>query len=231
VVVAARFLRHQELDDARLAVGDGGERPLVLLAAVPGGEQAELDLADQLPGAVFVLVGGFAVFLVGLDVLLLLKGNAGGGRGLRQREGRGRPGWTEAGVKGKGEGAIRVLASGEPEEGTMRLGWLAALAALVLMGTAAEAAPLKIYTQWKGAALPLDVVNGGELDNFVHLAPAGNFSGQQWTMTPDEKGTFRLTTAFRGKDMCLDVVRVKNGGGLDGFLKLTRVFCALSDRA
>ena len=52
----------------------------------------------------------------------------------------------------------------------------------------------------------------------MHLAPAGNFSGQQWTMTPAEQGTFRLTTEFRGKDMCLDVI---DGGKLDGFVKLT----------
>jgi hypothetical protein len=86
---------------------------------------------------------------------------------------------------------------------------------------AAEAAPLGIYTQWHGAAMPLDVVNGGEFDNFVHLAPAADVSGQAWTMTPDSDGTFRLTTEFRGNDMCLDVVRVKGGGGMDGFLKLT----------
>jgi hypothetical protein len=115
----------------------------------------------------------------------------------------------------------------------MTVRWEAAIAAIMglALGGVAQAAPLRIYTQWHGPELRLDVVNGGAFDNFVHLAPAADVSGQAWTMIPDSQGTFRLTTEFRGKDMCLDVVRVKNGGGLDGFLKLTRVFCALSDRA
>jgi hypothetical protein len=121
----------------------------------------------------------------------------------------------------------------DDREGDMVVRWGAALAAMVGLALglsfqdgalrfvgAAEAAPLKIYTQWHGAAVPLDVVNGGEFDNFVHLAPAADVSGQLWTMTPADHGTFRLTTEFRGKDMCLDVVRVKGGGGMDGFLKL-----------
>ena len=105
----------------------------------------------------------------------------------------------------------------------MGVNWGAALVALAAfaMPVAAGAAPLKITTQWKGTAMPLDVDNGGELDNFVHLAPAADVSGQAWTMTPDSDGTFRLTTQFRGPDMCLDVARIKGGGGMDGFLKLT----------
>ena len=96
--------------------------------------------------------------------------------------------------------------------------WGAVLvAAAMLLPAVAQAAPLRIYTQWKGSAMPLDVVNGGEFDNFVHLAPAAKVSGQDWTMRPDSQGTFRLTTDFRGPDMCLDVV---NGGPMDGFLKL-----------
>ena len=77
----------------------------------------------------------------------------------------------------------------------MRLGWIAAVAVLVLGTTAAQAAPVKITTQWKGAAMPLDVVNGGEFDNFAHLAPAADVSGQLWTMRPESGGTFRLTHA------------------------------------
>ena len=100
----------------------------------------------------------------------------------------------------------------------MRLGWIAAVAVLVLGTTAAQAAPVKITTQWKGAAMPLDVVNGGEFDNFAHLAPAADVSGQLWTMRPESGGTFRLTTEFRGKDLCLDVI---DGGKLDGFVELT----------
>jgi hypothetical protein len=88
-------------------------------------------------------------------------------------------------------------------------------------GGSSGAAWVKIFTQWKGAEMPLDIVNGGPMDNFVHLAPAADVSGQNWNMIPDTQGTFRLTTQFRGKDMCLDVVRVKGGGGPDGFLKLT----------
>ena len=98
--------------------------------------------------------------------------------------------------------------------------WVAVLVAVagLVLPALAEGAPLKITTQWKGAEMRLDVVNDGAFDNFVHLAPAADVSGQAWTMIPDSQGTFRLTTAFRGPDMCLDVVR---GGELDGLLKLT----------
>jgi hypothetical protein len=96
---------------------------------------------------------------------------------------------------------------------------LAVVAVLAGAGTAgAGAAPLRIYTQWHGTAMRLDVVNGGEFDNFVRLSPAGDFTGQAWTITPDSDGTFRLTTEFRGPKMCLDVI---DKGPMDGFLKLT----------
>jgi hypothetical protein len=112
----------------------------------------------------------------------------------------------------------------------MLRGGLAALAVMAVLAGAgsATAAPLKIDTQWHGPAMPLDVVNGGEFDNFVHLVPAADVSGQAWTMTPDSDGTFRLTTEFRGPKMCLDVV---DTGPMDGFLKLTELLCALPDRA
>ena len=102
----------------------------------------------------------------------------------------------------------------------MTVRWEAAIAAIMglALGGVAQAAPLRIYTQWHGPELRLDIVNGGELDNFVHLAPAADVSGQAWTMSPDSQGTFRLTTEFRGKDMCLDVV---DKGPMEGFLKLT----------
>ena len=102
--------------------------------------------------------------------------------------------------------------------GVLTLGLM--LGAMVAGGASAADQPLHIYSQFKGADVVLDVVNGGQLDNFVHLMPKADVSGQGWIMTPDEQGTFRLTTQFRGKDMCLDVIRVKGGGGPDGFLKL-----------
>ena len=103
--------------------------------------------------------------------------------------------------------------------------WIVGIVAAAVVGTGATVAladetTKHIYTQWKGAEMPLDVINGGPLDNFVRLQPRADVSGQSWVLTPDDQGTFRLTTLFRGKDMCLDVVRVKGGGGMDGFLKL-----------
>ena len=98
--------------------------------------------------------------------------------------------------------------------------WVAGLVAVagLVLPAIAEGAPVRIYTQWKGAEMRLDVVNGGAFDKFVHLAPAADVSGQAWTMIPDSQGTFRLTTEFRGPEMCLDVV---DKGEMEGFLKLT----------
>jgi hypothetical protein len=90
------------------------------------------------------------------------------------------------------------------------------ICAFVVVSTGYAQDYRKLYTQWKGAGMPLDVFNGGQFNNFVHLATNGNYSGQQWMITSD--GTWRhLTTQFRGSGMCLDVV---NGGSLNNFVQL-----------
>ena len=99
----------------------------------------------------------------------------------------------------------------------MRSAGIVAIVAALLLAGPAGAAPFKIYTQWKGAAMPLDIFNGGKFNNFAHLAPAANVSGQAWSLRAESGDSFRLTTEFRGTDMCLDVV---NGGKLDGYVGL-----------
>lgn len=74
----------------------------------------------------------------------------------------------------------------------------------------------RLYTQWKGKGLPLDIINGGKLNDYAQLTKAGDFSGQNWKITKDGASS-RLTTEFRGAKMCLDVT---NGGTLNNFVQL-----------
>ncbi len=62
-----------------------------------------------------------------------------------------------------------------------------------------------------GAGMPLDVFNGGGKDGMTRLAPKTNATGQLWRFAPAGGGFYRLTTKFKGTDLCLDVI---NGGPL-----------------
>ncbi|MEQ9243294.1 RICIN domain-containing protein [Roseovarius indicus] len=101
---------------------------------------------------------------------------------------------------------------------------IASLATAVLTALASPAAALdtsvfyKLSTDFRGTGMPLDIVNGGPMNNFSHLAPAGNYSGQFWRLEPAGAGLYRLSTEFRGTNMCLDVV---NGGNLNNLTHLT----------
>jgi hypothetical protein len=75
----------------------------------------------------------------------------------------------------------------------------------------------KISSTMRG--LCLDVVNGGEHDNFVRLATCEDFSGQFWTLSTTEGNFARFTTEFRGAEMCMDIVS-GSGGAVDGMIKL-----------
>ena len=100
---------------------------------------------------------------------------------------------------------------------------IASLATAVLTALASPAAALdtsvfyKLSTDFRGPNMQLDIANGGAMNNFSHLAPAGNYSGQYWRLEPASADRYRLTTEFRGRDMCLDVV---NGGNLNNLTHL-----------
>ena len=94
-----------------------------------------------------------------------------------------------------------------------------AIAVLALAATlpAAHAGKSHIlYNQWKGEDMPLDIYDGGDTDNYAHVAQRGNVSGQAWKIWIDGDWV-RLTTELRGDKMCLDV---DNGGDLDNFVSL-----------
>lgn len=57
----------------------------------------------------------------------------------------------------------------------------------------------------------LDVYNGGQFNNMLHLAPRADYSGQYWQLTPhpDNPQYLILTTLFRGPELQLDIF---NGG-------------------
>ena len=98
---------------------------------------------------------------------------------------------------------------------------LVPVAAITLIAGAAAHDPANdkytLSTQFRGPGMNLDIVNGGQYDNFAHLAAAGNYSGQLWHLVPAPYGAYRLTTEFRGAGMCLDIV---NGGPLDNMAHL-----------
>lgn len=61
-----------------------------------------------------------------------------------------------------------------------------------------------------GQDLCTDIVNGGSQDNQLMTAPCGNYTGQFWKFSGvqteyRELATYRMTTQFRGEDMCLTV--------------------------
>ena len=66
----------------------------------------------------------------------------------------------------------------------------AALAASALLALAAPASAFdtsvfyKLSTDFRGPNMCLDVHNGGGLDNFTHLVPCANYSGQYWALIP-----------------------------------------------
>ncbi|AFY96168.1 RICIN domain-containing protein [Chamaesiphon minutus] len=53
----------------------------------------------------------------------------------------------------------------------------------------------------------LDIINDGRNDR-VTMAECGNFTGQQWTLSPSRANsdTYRLTTQFTGTNKCLDII-------------------------
>lgn len=85
-------------------------------------------------------------------------------------------------------------------------GMIAAVLLLVGGVAAADAAPFKLVTQWKGPAMPLDIYNGGVNNNFAHLAPAAKVSGQLWRQDTS-RPFMALTTEFRGGKMCLTAIK------------------------
>lgn len=69
----------------------------------------------------------------------------------------------------------------------------------------------RLSTQFRGPDMCADIFNGGPNDNQVHLSPRANVTGQLWSVAatsdpPPFTDTFfaRLSTKFRGTDMCLD---------------------------
>jgi len=86
---------------------------------------------------------------------------------------------------------------------------LASIVALVASAITAQAFDTGVYyrlsTQFRGPGMSLDVFNGGAKNNMTHLAPAADYSGQHWRLTPAGNDYYRLKTMFRGEDMCLDV--------------------------
>ena len=73
-----------------------------------------------------------------------------------------------------------------------------------------------LSTQFRGPDMCADIFNGGPNDAQVHLTRRGNLSGQSWLIRetsepPPFTNSFfaRLSTEFRGPDMCLD--RLESG--------------------
>ncbi|KAF9527548.1 carbohydrate-binding module family 13 protein [Crepidotus variabilis] len=59
-----------------------------------------------------------------------------------------------------------------------------------------------LYTLFLGESKRLDVF--GDDATKPHLANAGNYSGQIWTISPWGDGTWKLTNAYSGSNMNLD---------------------------
>jgi Ricin-type beta-trefoil lectin domain len=84
----------------------------------------------------------------------------------------------------------------------------------------------KLSTEFRGPGMSLDVFNGGPKDNFTHLQPTADFSGQFWHFVLEHPATattphiYKLRSLFR--PMCLDIV---NGGPDDNKAHLAQ--CAL----
>lgn len=61
----------------------------------------------------------------------------------------------------------------------------------------------RLSTELRGPDQALGVVNGGRLDGAAALEPLANVSSQFWRVTLGAGGTVRLTSLFRGPEMCL----------------------------
>lgn len=114
---------------------------------------------------------------------------------------------------------------------------LASIVALVASAITAQAFDTGVYyrlsTQFRGPGMSLDVFNGGAKNNMTHLAPAADYSGQHWRLTPAGNDYYRLKTMFRGEDMCLDVFNggpKKQSGASNTMRQLLRTIMALASR-
>ena len=84
---------------------------------------------------------------------------------------------------------------------------IAALPFLAVSGAAsATDEPIALRNRLTGAGRCVDIVNDGQNDR-VHMAPCGNYSGQQWLVERLKGGAYvKLRTRFTGPDRCLDIV-------------------------
>lgn len=76
---------------------------------------------------------------------------------------------------------------------------------LTLFGQFDETKYYRLTTKWQGEGLSLDVINDG-INDKLHLAITGNYSGQKWKITDLKDGYFRLTTKWQGEEMSLDII-------------------------
>lgn len=72
-----------------------------------------------------------------------------------------------------------------------------------------------------GQDMCLDVFNGGELNDQLDMRDCGDYSGQHWKLTSmptalSHLDTYKMTTAFRGDEMCLTI----DGSLIDHVLRL-----------
>ena len=85
---------------------------------------------------------------------------------------------------------------------------IAGLVAWLLTPTSAQSVDQSFYyklsTQFRGNGMKLDVFNGGPKNNLTRLESDQDVSGQFWRFVGNGDGTFRLSTLFRGPDMCLE---------------------------
>jgi hypothetical protein len=63
----------------------------------------------------------------------------------------------------------------------------------------------KLFPKDANLSRALDVIPDGPQANITQLADVGNFSGQFWRFLPTGDGSFRLSTQFRGRNMCADI--------------------------
>jgi hypothetical protein len=66
-----------------------------------------------------------------------------------------------------------------------------------------------LSTKFEGDGRVLDILNDGKNNNQIILAKTGDYSGQLWKITPNDKGYYRLTTQWRGDQYSLDVYNDK----------------------
>jgi len=71
-----------------------------------------------------------------------------------------------------------------------------------------------LYTRFLGEGKRLDVY--GNDKTTPHLAPAGSYTGQIWTMTSWGDGTYMLTNSYSGSGLHLDVSRGAQQPFLEG---------------